>query len=268
MKKIVLLFLVSSFTIFSKNIKNNHIVVVTCSFNNEKICKKNLDSIFSQNYNNFDLVYVEDASSDYTWLGVKTYIKEQGYQDRVLLVHNKERKKALSNLYYNIHRSAPESIIVLVDGDDWLIDDTILAFINGQYQDGVWLTYGQFIVHPSKQLGFNSPYPAKVKEKNAFRYHGHTASHLRTFYAGLFHKIRIDDLMFQGKFFPMCYDLAIMFPMLEMGRNHFKFINKPLLVYNDENPLNDYKVSKPLQRKFDLILRARTVYRELPNLFD
>ena len=269
-KKLFFAFLLFfSVFIFCKEKKaHHHIVVVTCSYNNRHIYAKNLNSILSQDYDNFNLVYIDDCSWDGTRLLVRKYIKDHNCGDRVLLVSNRERQFALANLYYNIHRCHKESIIVLVDGDDWLIDSHVLSFINETYcAADIWLTYGQFIVYPGGEKGFNVPYPLAVVERNGFRYYGHTASHLRTFYAGLFHQIVIDDLMFQGQFFPMCYDLAIMFPMLEMARLHFKFIDMPLLVYNNDNPFNDYKVDKHMQRKLDLIIRARTCYREISDLF-
>jgi glycosyltransferase involved in cell wall biosynthesis len=245
-----------------------HIVVVTCSFNNSRFYTKNLDSILLQDYSNFNLIYIDDRSWDSTYTLVKEYIQTNQCGDRVLLISNRERKLALSNLYNNIHRCHKESIIVLVDGDDWLTDNQVLSFINQTYQSGdVWLTYGQFIMHPTGQIGFNVPYPQEIIDRAGFRYYRSTASHLRTFYAGLFHQIYIDDLMFQGNFFTMCYDLAIMFPMLEMARTHFKFIDRSLLIYNSENPLNDHKIDKHMQRKLDLIIRARTCYREISNPF-
>lgn len=266
-KKFLFLFLFSFMFCKAKETQR-HIVVVTCSYNNRHIYEKNLDSILSQNYDNFHLVYIDDRSWDGTYTLVKQYIKEHKCDDRMLLVCNKNRQLALANLYQNIHRCNKESIIVLVDGDDWFIDSEVLSFINRTYSDGkIWLSYGQFVVHPEGDKGFNVPYPLKIVQRNGFRYYAHTASHLRTFYAGLFHQIDVDDLMFQGEFFPMCYDLAIMFPMLEMARSHFAFIDTPLLVYNNSNPLNDYKVDKHMQRKLDLIIRARTCYREISDPF-
>lgn len=259
------------FSIFVKSQdlkKSRHIVVVTCSYNNRHIYDKNLDSILSQDYDNFNLVYIDDRSWDGTYTLVKQYIRDHNCDDRILLICNRNRQLALANLYENIHRCNKESIIVLVDGDDWFTDSKVLSFINETYQNSnVWLTYGQFIIHPEGDKGFNVPYPLEIVQRNGFRYYAHTASHLRTFYAGLFHHIFIDDLKFQGEFFPMCYDLAIMFPMLEMARTHFKFIDVPLLVYNNSNPLNDHKVDKHMQRKLDLIIRARTCYREISDPF-
>lgn len=246
-----------------------HMVVVICSYNNEKYYEWNLDSVCAQEYKNYHVLYVNDCSRDNTGSFVMDYIEELGVQDKIIAYHNEERRKALANLYYAIHTCEPTDIVVILDGDDRFAHGKVLQRINQAYEDpNIWLTYGQFREHPSGVLGFCRPYPRRVIERCAFRYHPDTPSHLRTFYAGLFHKIRKEDLMFQGDFFPVTYDLAVMFPMVEMARLHHQFIPDVLVDYNGENPINDHKgLGKQLQRKFDLIIRARTCYADIESPF-
>ncbi len=246
-----------------------HMVVVICSYNNEKYYEWNLDSVFAQEYKNYHVLYVNDCSRDNTGSFVMDYIEEQGMQDKAIVYHNEERRKALANLYYAIHTCKTTDIVLILDGDDRFANAKVLQRINQVYADqNIWLTYGQFRVHPSGELGFCRAYPTRVVHRCAFRYHSDTPSHLRTFYAGLFHKIRKDDLMFQGDFFPVTYDLAVMFPMVEMARLHHQFIPDILVDYNGDNPINDHKgFGKQLQRKFDLIIRARTCYVDIESPF-
>ena len=63
--------------------------------------------------------------------------------------------------------------------------------------------------------------------------------HLRTFYAGLFKKIKLGDFLFQGQFFQAACDTAFMFPMLEMAGNKAVHIQDILYVYNQANPKNN-----------------------------
>lgn len=246
-----------------------HMVVLICSYNNERYYEWNLDSVCAQEYKNYHVIYVNDCSGDNTGCYVMDYIDQRGVQDKIIVYHNHERRKALANLYYAIHLCQPTDIIVILDGDDHLAHPHVLDRINQEYADpGVWLTYGQFREYPTGAIGFCKPYPQSVIDRCGFRYYPDTPSHLRTFYAGLFHKIRKEDLMFQGDFFPTTYDLAIMFPMIEMARLHHKFIPDILLDYNGANPINDHKGGgKQLQRKFDLIIRARTCYADIESLF-
>ena len=47
-----------------QNVKEKKIVIVTCSYNNCLYYKWNLDSILSQNYHNYEVIYVDDNSTD------------------------------------------------------------------------------------------------------------------------------------------------------------------------------------------------------------
>ena len=80
--------------------------------------------------------------------------------------------------------------------------------------------------------------PQNVIENNSIRKFKWVTTHLRTFYAGLFKKIKLEDLLMDGEFFPRCADLSTMFPMIEMAGYHIKFIPEVLYLYNDRNPLS------------------------------
>lgn len=245
-----------------------HIVVIVCSYNNSKYYKGNLDSVLMQEYTNYHVIYVDDCSDDDTFNLVKEYLRGHESEDHFILVNNEVRRKALANLYYTIHSCKSTDIIAILDGDDRFTHNRVLRRINEAYANpNIWLTYGQFREYPEGRLGFCRPYPQHVIDRNSFRYHPETPSHLRTFYAGLLHKIRKEDLMLHGEFFSMTYDLAIMFPMIEMARTHHRFIGDVLVDYNNDNPLSDHRVGKGLQRKFDLIIRARTCYSEITSPF-
>lgn len=244
------------------------IIIVTASYKNKEWYVRNLDSIFAQKYTNYHLIYVDDCSPDGTGDLVERYIKENGFTEKVTLIKNTVRKKALANLYTAIHMCDDTAIIVTLDGDDWFAHDQVLVRINQIYSDpNVWLTYGQFKWWPSGQTGFVCLVPRKVIDENSIRKWSPTPSHLRTFYAGLFKKIRKEDLLYEGEFLAVTYDLAIMFPMIEMAGNHCKFIPEILMEYNIANPINDGKVALDLQAKMDHYLRALPVYKSLSNLF-
>ena len=249
-------------------IPEKRIVVVIASYNNKTWYTWNLDSVFDQRYNNYHIIYVDDCSTDGTFELVKAYIKRQGLTDRVTLIHNTQRCGALANQYKAIHMCEDDDIIVILDGDDVLAHTGVLCYINKMYQNpDVWLTYGQFREWPRGFKGFCRPYKQEVIDGNKFREVNEGPSHLRTFYAGLFKKINKEDLMYNGDFFKMSGDIAAMFPMIEMARDHFQCIPDVLLVYNGANALNDHKISKGLQRQLDLVIRSRKRYEKITSLF-
>ena len=238
------------------------IVVLVCSYNNKPWYRWNLDAIRKQRYSNYHVLYIDDCSPDGTGQLVQEYIDEHQWHDKVTLVRNTVRRGPMANQYHAVHDYCDDmDIVVICDGDDRFAHADVLSFVNKVYADGsVWLTYGQFKVYPSGARGFCCPMPEAVVKNNAFRRFVHIPSHLRTFYAGLFKQIKLEDLMYDGAFLKMDADIAAMFPMIEMARDHFRFIPNVLLEYNDANVLNEHKISRELQIKLDKHIRSLAPY--------
>lgn len=255
----------------SNNDNQQRIVIVTPSYNNIAWCQRNLESVFGQCYNNWILIYIDDCSCDGTYEAVCSYIKERQQEHRVRIIHNEEHTgKAIGNIYKAVWLCQPQDIVVCLDGDDWLASEDVFAYLNEVYRDpNIWLTYGQFREWTSGNKGFCAPYPKEVIKDGLFRKCQMGPSHLRTFRAALFQKIDIEDLKIDGEFLAMSWDLAMMIPMVEMARdNHFMFIDKILLTYNDVNSISDHRISRELQRSLDLMVRAKKPYEALGSLYD
>ncbi|MFC1841588.1 glycosyltransferase family 2 protein [Candidatus Dependentiae bacterium] len=247
----------------------NPIVVIIPSYNNIKWFDKNLSLLKAQNkrYNTWRAIYIDDCSKDGTPNAVEKYIRDNNLENQITLIKNKERKGSLENVYNAAHSCKNNEIIVICDGDDFLHNENVLNYINYVYQDKqVWMTYGQYEIFPSGQLGQCQQIPEIVIDQNGFRDYKWVSSHLRTFRASLFKRIKKEDLLFQGKFFPVTTDMAAMFPMLEMAGKHAKFIPKTLYVYNQDNPINNYKTRLNLQLYLDRFIRSKERYETLETL--
>lgn len=242
--------------------------VVVASYNNIKWCRQNLESILTQSYSNYRVIYVDDCSSDGTADAVEQIIKELGQEERVTLIRNVERQRILANHYKVIHEYCKNDEIVLcVDGDDWLAHDQVLNVVNHAYSsDDVWLTHGTLSeYHLDKRNGstaWSIPIPPNIVQQNRFREY-RCATHLKTFYAWLFKKIKYEDLLYEGSFYPVTGDQAIMFPMIEMAGERHAFINQVLYIYNMTNPLGDSLVSTILQRTCESHIRSKAPYNRL-----
>jgi len=240
-------------------------VIVIPSYNNERWCRENLESCI-QNYNNYRIIYINDCSTDNTYQLVHNYIAEHHLGNRVTLINNTQRRGALENLYNAIYQCQDWEIVATLDGDDFLSDPNVLSLLNKEYRNNnLWMTYGQFVEFPSGNIGFCEDFPEEVVQHNNFRHHGGVpVSHLRTFYAWLFKKIKKEDLMHEGSFYTMTWDKAMMIPMLEMcGKGRFKFIPDILYIYNFANPLNDCRVNGPLQAYLARVIFSKPAYQPL-----
>ena len=61
----------------------------------------------------------------------------------------------------------------------------------------------------------------------------------------------------------MAWDLAFMFPMLEMAGHKSSYIKDIMYVYNVSNPLNDHKVDNALQINLEKEIRGKKPYARI-----
>lgn len=273
----ILLFLSSFFSIqamqsehlnISRVFGEREIIIVITSYNNKLWYRHNLDSVFAQKYSNYSVMFMDDCSTDGTYDLVVEYIKEKKVNHKIRVGKNSKRHGALANLYVMIKNCPDSAIVVLLDGDDILAHENVLSRINKAYEDSaIWLAYSQFLVWPTGEKGWNNYYDKKLIDTTNNR-NDYACSHIRTFYAALFKKIKLEDLTYEKQFFQMSWDKAIMLPMMEMARDgHFSFIPEVLYIYNTANPLNDHKVDLELQKKLDMLIRSKKRYDAIPSLF-
>jgi glycosyltransferase involved in cell wall biosynthesis len=250
------------------DVKKSFVVIIP-SYNNASFCERNLRSVFEQKYENYRVIYIDDASTDETYEMVKRFIAESSQENRVTLIQNPTNRGALANLYLAIHSCKDEEIIVTLDGDDFFAHEWVLSKLNKTYaKPDVWMTYGNFVDYPSytQKPVMCKKIPFYVLMSNGFRKAEWVTSHLRTFYAGLFKKIPLQHLLYKGRFFPMAWDLPLMLPMLEMSGKHAYFIRDVLYLYNRSNPINDHKVNIKLQRACTEYTRGLSPYARLQSL--
>jgi glycosyltransferase involved in cell wall biosynthesis len=241
------------------------IAVVIPSYNNCQWYKNNLSSLYNQDYDNFRAIYIDDCSSDGTGELVEKFIADNNLTTRIQLICNPVQVGALQNLYNVIYSCDDDEIIVILDGDDWLAHNGVLKTLNAVYSDSnCWLTYGQYISWPYNTPGYSRQIPSHIIEANTVREYEWCASHLRSFYTWLFKMIKKEDLISPyGTFYPMAWDQAIMFPMLEMAGHRAKFIADVLYIYNEANPISDARMNRQLQRHLETIIRLQRKYDRL-----
>ncbi len=243
-------------------------VFIVPSYNNKDWYERNLTSIFSQKYSNYHVIYVDDASTDGTADLVEKFVADKGKHAQVTLIRNTARQRMAYNRYIAIHKCQDSDICLALDGDDWLPHDGVLQFYNNLYADpDIWLTYGHYEIYPGGKRGpYSRQIPPNVIKNNSFRQHPWSASHMKTFYAGLFKKVPVEAFMRDGKFLTSSTDVAMMWPMLEMAHDHSKFVPEVMYVYNEANQLNLFKKNLSEQYNNELFLRKQKPFAPLtPN---
>ncbi len=251
------------------------LVVFVTGYNNVLWVKKTLDSIFSQRYQNFRLLYFDDASTDGAVDVVCDYIKENNISDRVTFIANKTRQRKLANLYRGFYLCDDDEIIVFVDGDDWLVHDRVFEKIVSEYKDpNVWMTYGSYCNKPKIEAdkwgvsrnGSCNYVPENIIKKRSYRKHTFVFMHLRTCYGWLLKQIKLQDLIarnvsgFVGDFYPASNDLATFFPIVEMVHTHVRYIPDLLYVRNLYSDIVGFKVDRKPQVSSAFEIRKKKKY--------
>jgi glycosyltransferase involved in cell wall biosynthesis len=263
----VLLFFLIFFPLSAYSEEEKPFVIVVVSHNNSEWVEQNLDSIFSQNYHNYRVIYIADAPTDGTAELASAYIAQNKRQHQVTLFKNRERRGLLACMCQAVFSCRKEEIVLELEGCDWLAHNDVLAHLNSVYADSeVWMTYGQFLYYPSFRQGFAAPVPQKVMEQNDFRHLSGHVTHARTFYAALFQEIDKADFLHNGSFFPAAGDLAYLIPLLEMSGEHAKFIPNILYMFNYTFPASNHRVGLTLEETMDKAIRSKNSYFPLPEL--
>ena len=231
---------------------------------------KCISSIASQQYDgDWSCIVVDDASNDGTQEEIISVISSlsEGSRSKFKTKFNSERVGALKNFIDGFRElgadKEPESVLMQVDGDDWLYGPLVFQIVKSAYeQTGCWMTWGSYIEWPSGAPGMARPMPQEWHMSCDYRSQPWVMSHLRTFKAHLWNSVKDDDLRdTNGNYYDVTWDLAHMFPMIEMAGNRSCFIPYVLYCYNRNNPLSDDKIYRERQLRFEHEIRNLPKYQ-------
>ncbi len=250
-------------------VEHKQFVLIVYALNAIDSCEKNLRSMFEQEYDNFRIIYIDDGSSDGTSRRVKEFAQKNEKKRNLTLIRNEKSRGMIPSLFDVIHSCQDDEIVLLVEGKDWLAHHGVLSTVNEVYANpSIWMTYGQYVSYPSYQKGICAPFSSISLEKYGFRQgHAWAASHLKTFYAGLFKQIRMEDLLYESKWIHRCTEMALMLPLMEMAReDHYAFIPAILYVCNEELTGPRDRSDLIADNEIESFLRGQTPLPPLPSL--
>ncbi len=250
--------------------KINHISIVVSTRNAAAYVNKCLDSALSQDYPDFEIIFLDACSTDGTYEKAKEY---ETIHSNIRVIQNETRKYQGENIRIGTEMSPEKSIVITLDGDDWFPHENVLHRVNAEYEKtGCWMTYGTYEEFPYADVRWHyHEYPLEVRENKTFRQYKWLASHLRTFRRELFLKINPEDMKdpSTGDYVSFAPDLSFQFPMLEMcGVDKSRYIPDILYVYNRENPFNEAKQGQAEIDRIENLLRTRPTYLTLEKLYD
>ncbi len=240
------------------------IAIDTC--NHEDWIERCLNTCLTQKYNNFEVILVDAISDDKTYEIAKKYSEEFS---NLKIYQNEKRLPQVANFLWLTELSKPGSIVVSIDGDDWLKNNKVLKNLNEVYNSGeVWMTYGTYEEYPYRSVShIYKSYPEDVIKNNSFRDYQWLASHLRTWKRELLLKVDVKEFKREdGEWLDTTGDQAIMVPMLELSGDRSRYVPEVSYVYNVANTTRDGASNEKRQLELSNYLRSKKRLEKLNSL--
>lgn len=233
-----------------------HISIISPFYNAQNYIDKCILSVASQDYDNYTHYLIDDNSTDNSLQVVFDTIATlpERLHGKFNVIHNVENFGAVFNQIAAIRNIPNDSIVMLLDGDDWLYSENdIFDYYNNIYDGDTDYTYGSCWSVVDNIPLISQPYPEEVKQNKTYRNHqfnwGIPYTHLRTFRKSLLDDV--SDSVFKddkGNWFRAGGDVSTFYNIIEQADpNKVKCLQRIVYFYNDANPINDYKVNSETQ---------------------
>ena len=222
----------------------NKIVIISPMYNAEQYIERCIESVLSQDYDNWEMFIIDDNSKDKSYAAALQFKSKQ-----IHIVYNTKNHGAVCNQMTTMRSVCGDNdIVVLLDGDDSLVNDNqIFHKINNAYVNGSDFTYGSCWSMVDNIPLISQPYPQEVIENKTFRQHRFNwnmpYTHLRTFKYSLIKKV--PNSAFQdedGNWYKAGGDGSIFYETINNAKKIHVF-QDIIYNYNDASPINDYKVN-------------------------
>jgi glycosyltransferase involved in cell wall biosynthesis/GT2 family glycosyltransferase len=230
----------------------NEIAIISPTFNSWRFTPAHILSVAAQLYDNYTHYIIDDMSTDSTVEIARETIESlpERLRGRFKIISNTEKRYAIGNQVETIKNLPGNPIIVLLDGDDFFVNDPdVLNYVNRLHNMGAKFTYGSMHSLTDNIDLVAQPYPRHVLEERSYRKHlfnwGIPYTHLRTFRKDIFDKVDKSNFKDEnGNYWSAGGDNSIFYPLMDQCQpNEIQAVQKILVRYNDINPLNDYKIN-------------------------
>lgn len=240
--------------------RRNHFHIVSTQRNAGRDVLRCLDSVYGQNYpkNFWRHLVIDDVSDDDTPDLIEAWLaRHPGHN--VDLVRRSQRRGGTWNTLDGIRQVDGESIVIELNGDDWLPDPGVLSFLNKVYQDpAVWMTYNTQR-ESTGVIPFQLPPPREIRRTRAYREFPWATSHLHTFRRPLFNHVP-EEVMIDpdtGENWASADDVALYFSMLELAGDHARHLWRITCLYNFHEQ-TEYRLDREGQLERERRIRSRS----------
>ena len=211
---------------------NTKFCFITSSYNQSQFINTNLESILSQDYYTYRIIYINDGSTDNSLEILNKFIYTHS-DINIRLITNKKRMGPAYSRYIGSQETMDNEICVFLDGDDELASENVLSIIAEVYRNpNIHATFGSM---NNFNWQFKQWQKYTRKSKHKFFPHLRTA---KAYYAKRVPESYLKDRT--GDWFMFCTDIALFTAIIELIDYKYAFIKNTLLNYNTYNSLNNH----------------------------
>jgi predicted O-methyltransferase YrrM len=214
-------------------------LVFVCARNAEPYVERCLHSLAAQRSADFDVLFIDDASSDRTAALARALLQAH-FAGRHTLVSSTERKGKARHAFEQLPGRTDADFIAVLDGDDELVDPDILGDLAQAYGDGFDVVWTNFVTDTGVDGG-NGP----LDPFDSPRSQGWQTSHFFSCRQALL--ARVPAAYFQdeqGQWLDCACDFAIAYPVLDQTRRYL-YLPRTSYRYTTLNPLSHHLQGEP-----------------------
>lgn len=144
--------------------------IITPSYNTEKYIIETIKSVQAQSYTNWEMIIVDDCSTDNTLMVVREYLTKNNEKRVKLLVNKKNSGAAISRNY--ALREAKGKWIAFLDSDDLWLPEKLEKQINFMKENDYHFTYTNYeeINSEGKKTGILVTGPKRITKAGMYNY--------------------------------------------------------------------------------------------------
>ncbi len=246
-------------------VKDKSFTIMVLTQNNASTIERNLQSICTQKYEQYNVIYIDQGSTDGTLEILKRGI---GSNKGITLVECEEGHGAYEKYYELVSNCPDNQVIIHLYGTDWLAHEDVLSlFSQSHSHPDVWLTYGQYLDYRNYQKGLYLPKPKKTLCKKRVQRAPWVAAPLKSYYAGLFKKLHIEA----GFFLSVEDENALLSLVAELAKAHVRFIPDVLFIHNEKREFEKGghrlaftadKLKNPIEKSFSQSIVDLMIFSE------
>ena len=202
------------------------------AYNCKNEISQTLFSVFAQSYKKWEIIVIDDVSSDGTGEYVKELSRKLELEDKIQVVTRNEKYGEVRNTVTEVANIDDEKVVVRLDGGDWLTENDTLTMLHQVYKE-----FNPAVVWTQHRWSFTDHnISGQLKLVNGASVYDHpwVSSHLKTFRAKDLKHVPMgnfyDD---EGSWIMIACDQAVFLPMMHLAlRNQRNLVYFPRVCYH------------------------------------